>query len=293
MIVAENSSFWPRFPTSLSTREVHVWRLKLEQSELQVDEFAPILSGDERRRAARFRFERDRKRFVVGRGVLRTILASYMNTEPDQLKFSYGAYGKPYVQHRSYGIPIQFSIAHSHELALYAFARERKVGVDAEYVREFPDLEQMGARYLTEQENAVFKSLPRRQKARAFFESWTRKEAYLKAIGTGLAHALDRIDVVRAGELTPVPNTRDLVGTSELSIASFTPCLGYVAALAIEGGNLSLRRISSPVVFNFSQPRSPSLAEPVLQNSDQVTSVGVCDRKSADGRFGYPRSSRP
>jgi 4'-phosphopantetheinyl transferase len=217
MIVAESFSSSQRSPMSLSTHDVHLWRLKLEHPECHVDEFISILSCEERRRAARFRFEMDRNRFVVWHGILRTILAYYLNNEPDQLKFSYGAYGKPYVPHRSY--EIQFSLAHSRELALYAFARKRNVGVDVEYIRELPDVEQMAATYLTEQENEVFKSLPKGRRSKAFFELWTRKEAYLKAIGTGLAQPFTKIN----------PSV-----TFGWSIASFTPDPDYVAALAIE-----------------------------------------------------------
>jgi 4'-phosphopantetheinyl transferase len=209
---------FPTSPSNLPEHEVHLWRLKLEQPEQHVDEFISLLSSEEQRRAAKFRFERDRNRFVVARGVLRTILASYLNYEPDQLELSYGPYGKPYVPHRSYAI--QFNLAHSHEVVLYAFALERNVGVDVEQIRELPDVEQMATTYLTEQENAVFKSLPRGRKSRAFFESWTRKEAYLKAIGTGLAQPFTRIN----------PSI-----TFGWSIMSFTPDPDYVAALAIEG----------------------------------------------------------
>ena len=273
MIVAESSSISPRYSMSLSAHDVHVWRLRLEQPELCAGEFVSMLSGEERRRATRFRFEKDRKRFIAGRGVLRLILAFYLNTEPEQLQFSYGAYGKPYVPQGSCEMAVQFSLCHSHEVALYAFALGRNVGVDVEHVRHFPDIEQMSTRYHTEKENAVFKPLPTSQKVRAFFQSWTRKEAYLKGIGTGLAQPPERIDASMApGESPPTINTQeDAVETSGWSMASFTPDPDYVAALAIEGHDWRFHRILSPMVFGFSRPQNAGW---VRRNRDQLLRIG-------------------
>jgi 4'-phosphopantetheinyl transferase len=248
LIVAESSSFSSEFPTSLSAHEVHIWCIKLEQQELDVNEFASMLSGEEKRRAERFHFDRDRKRFVIGRSVLRTILASYLHTEPDELEFSYGVYGKPYLLQTSHEMTIQFSLAHSHEVVLYALARECNVGVDVEYVREIPDIEQIGQRYFTKQENAVFRSLTGGRKTKAFFESWTRKEAYLKAIGTGFAD-----------EIPSVTNKRDLVGTTGWSIMSFKPDPDYVAALAIEGHDWHTPRTVRHVTGKSGRSRPDSI----------------------------------
>lgn len=232
-----------------------------------------MLSGEERRRARRFRFEKDRNRFTIGRGVLRMILASYLDTAPEQLQFSYGACGKPYVPQGCREMPVQFSLSHSHEVSLYAFALGRNVGVDVEYVRHFPDIEQMSTRYLTERENAIFKPLPTCQRARAFFESWTRKEAYLKGIGTGLAQPPERIDAsVAQEEPAPAINAQeDAMETSGWSITSFTPDPDYVAALAIEGCDWHFHSI-------FSLPQNAGW---IFRNRDQLLRIGdtraMCD----------------
>lgn len=237
-------SFWgaPRFPTKLSDNDVHVWWLKLEQADLCAVRFASILTEKERTRAASLFFERDRNRFILCRGVLRTVLGSYLNTEPDRLEFSYGSYGKPYLAGAFSEESVQFSLAHSHELALYVFTRGRKVGIDLERIRNIPDVDQVAARFLSRRENAMFRTLPRGQRLKAFFGFWTRKEAYGKAIGIGLAQPLDGFSMSMMPEepdrsFNMEENAREACCWS---IMSFTPAPEYTAALAAEGHSLNL-----------------------------------------------------
>lgn len=188
-------------------------------------------------RAELFHFEQDRKRFIVGRGVLRTILALYLGTEPSRLQFCYGPHGKPYLADRLGDATLRFNLAHSHELALYAFTRGREIGVDLEYIRYMPGVEQIAARFFSTRENAVLHALPTSQKQEAFFNCWTLKEAYIKAIGNGLAQPLDKFDVSLApGEPARLLSVEGAPEeASRWSLKALTPAPGYVAALAVEG----------------------------------------------------------
>ena len=140
-----------RFPPpdlTLSSDEVHIWQTSLDQPPEYVRDLAQTLSHDEMMRAERFHFERDRRRFIVGRGVLRAILGSYLGVEPCQVQFCYGPHGKPYLAERFGSHGLRFNLAHSHELALYAFTLNRKIGVDLEYVRPMSNAAEIAAQPL-------------------------------------------------------------------------------------------------------------------------------------------------
>lgn len=210
-----------------------------------VQQLAETLAPDERQRAERFHFERDRRRFIVGRGVLRRILGRYLALEPNRLQFCYGPWGKPALAGISTTQEGQFcfNLAHSQSLALYAVTCERELGVDIEYIRAVPEAEQIAARFFSAQENTVLRSLPPQQKQEAFFNCWTRKEAYIKAIGDGLAQPLAEFDVsLTPGEPASLLRiSGDTQAAAGWSIQALTPAPGYVAALAVKGHDWQLK----------------------------------------------------
>jgi len=230
---------WLSSPTDLdlSSDEVHIWRATLERSATHVRQLAQALSGDEQARAERFYFERDRRRFIVAHGVLRAILGRYLGIGPGQVQFRYGHRGKPYLSKRFSSHTLEFNVAHSHELALYAITRSRQIGVDLEYVRPMPDIEQIAASFFSARENAVLHSLPKNQKSEAFYNCWTRKEAYLKATGEGLFRPLDQFDVSLApGEPARLLHVdRDPQETARWSLQALRPGNDYIAAVVVQG----------------------------------------------------------
>jgi 4'-phosphopantetheinyl transferase len=203
-----------------------------------------LLSHDEQARAARFHFERDRRRFIVGRGALRIMVGRYLGADPDQLRFRYESHGKPSLSVEFNHCGLRFSLAHSNELAVYAFTRGRELGIDVEYIHSLPDAEQIAARFFSAQENVTLRTLPESQRLEAFFNCWTRKEAYIKAIGDGLSHPLDQFQVSlspeEAARLLNVEGTPE--ETTRWSMTSFVPAPGYVAALVVEGSGYHLER---------------------------------------------------
>jgi 4'-phosphopantetheinyl transferase len=218
---------------TLTAHELHVWQVTLDQPEDRVAQWQALLAADERARADRFYFERDRRRYLVARGALRSILGQYLNRAPAELQLAYAAKGKPYLPDE----PLHFNVAHSHEMALYAMTLVGEVGVDIEYTqRHVSDIDQIAARFFSANENAVYQALPEIERRAAFFRCWTRKEAFIKAIGEGLSHPLDRFDVTLAPH-QPAAILRIEGDTSVAAWVLFHLDLAdhYVGAVAVRG----------------------------------------------------------
>jgi 4'-phosphopantetheinyl transferase len=221
----------------LPTDDIHVWRAALDLDPADLDGFEKTLAPDERARAARFHFPKDRKSFVARRGLLRQILACYLGQEPGKLQFRYRPGGKPILMSNSRAPELHFNLAHSQGLALYAIARHREVGVDLERIEANLADQQVAERVFSRQESLALRTLPASQRVQAFFNCWTRKEAYLKARGEGLLAPLDTFDVsLSPGEPAALLNGAD----GRWSLHALTPAPGYAAAVALEGSNCPL-----------------------------------------------------
>ncbi len=216
--------------------EVHVWYASTAGAAQHQDDYAALLSDDERRRAERFYFEADRARFIVVRGMLRRLLGRYLGLDPAQVEFSYGEYGKPEIKATG-ASPLHFNISHAGDGAILAFAPTRRVGVDVERVRSVADESRFAKQLFAASESAVLDLLSGEERQRAFFQIWTAKEAFLKAVGMGLTVPLDRIEV----GLGPDGRTRlasvdgDPKQSRGWQLESFSPSPGYQASVAIEG----------------------------------------------------------
>ncbi|HEX6042921.1 MAG TPA: 4'-phosphopantetheinyl transferase superfamily protein [Pyrinomonadaceae bacterium] len=230
-------SIWSSPPVSLSLEagEVHVWRLALEQP---LGRFIGMLDPDELTRANRFHFEKDRRHFIVARGFLRALLGRYLTSEPKELKFVYGAYGKPALEQEG---SLRFNMSHSHGMALYALTEGRDVGVDVEYMRADFTGDDIARRFFSPFEVQSLCGLPDQHRVESFFRCWTRKEAYIKATGRGLSQPLDGFDVTLApGETAALLRTDD--GSHERwSMANVEVGPGYAGAVAVEGPITTIR----------------------------------------------------
>lgn len=192
---------WPALPTEpdLAADAVHLICVTLTQETATVDALRHILSPDEAERADRFHFERDRRRYTVARGTLRRILGRYLRIAPQDVRFDYGPQGKPSLSAELPTAPaildLNFNVSHSHELAVIGVTRTRQLGVDVEHRHRTVEYEQIASHFFSAQEQAELSMLPPSQIAQGFFNCWTRKEAYIKAIGKGLSHPLDKFAV--------------------------------------------------------------------------------------------------
>ena len=232
----------------LRTDEVHVWRAVLELDSQEFDRLRVTLSPDELDRAARFHFLRDRQHFIAARGILRDILSRYLKRSPAELAFSYSSFGKPKLAIECSAGDLQFNLSHSGGIALYAVARGREVGIDLERIEpKFAD-DGIAEKFFSRNEVAVLRSLPASARLHAFFNCWTRKEAYVKARGAGLYIPLDSFEV----SLTPgEPAVFLSKGESGWSLRALTLDPDCMAAVAVEGNDWQLRlwqwQIPSPV----------------------------------------------
>ncbi len=230
---------WPAAPRTpaLENDAVHVWCASLDLGPLRVRSLQQTLDRDERERAQRYYFEKDRTHFIVARGLLRTILGRYLNMEPSQFRFRYNSYGKPALGKMDGGCLLQFNLSHSHGVALYAITQVREIGVDLEYISEEFPYKQIAEQFFTPREIAVLRLLPRPQQRDAFFNCWTRKEAYVKARGQGHSLPLDEFDVsFLPGEPVRLLNTKGNQGeTNRWTLQELFPKLGFVAAICVEG----------------------------------------------------------
>jgi 4'-phosphopantetheinyl transferase len=237
---------WPEPPgaVSLSSGEVHVWCAALEVAEGEVARLRDVLSEDERRRAADFLSGPLRNRFIVGRARLRLILGQYLAVAPSEIRFQYRDLGKPVLAAPWDNCGLSFNLAHSRALALYAVAAEREVGVDVEGIRPVTNMTRLVERWFAAEEIEQWRQLPPELQAPGFFAGWTRKEAWLKAVGSGLSFPLDQIVV----SLSPDGPARilsirgDVCAAAEWWIESIAPAPSYVAALAVRGAPTSVSR---------------------------------------------------
>lgn len=236
---------WRRPPGGLrlARGEVHVWRADLARLVEQAQELTGVLSPDERERAARFRFERDRRRFALSRAALRIILGLYLESTPGSVRFTHNAFGKPMLDAADARGPLHFNASHSHELALYALSAEHEVGVDVEHIRAEFASEEVAARFFSRREVEALRGVAPELSVRAFFDCWARKEAYVKARGEGLSYPLDKFAVSVAPGETAALLCDELVPeeTPRWLIAELHPADDYAAALAVRSREVKLK----------------------------------------------------
>jgi 4'-phosphopantetheinyl transferase len=213
---------------------IDLWWENIDSQAGRISDFWNTLPEDERKRAERFRFGRHRERFIIQRGRLREILSGYWDVLPEAIPFGKGSGGKPAV--KGANAMIRFNLSHSGGYALFAIAYGREVGVDVEVVRPKPKAAALVERFFSASEKAAFRKLEPSEEEAAFFAGWTRKEAYVKAVGKGLRFPLDRFDVsLEPGEqdaLLRVAGAPEETRNWSLRDIDLGP--GFRAALAVE-----------------------------------------------------------
>ncbi len=232
----------------LAPGEVHVWRVRLEDQRPALQAYWPLLAADEQSRAGKFHYSRDQERYLITRGCLRRLLAAYLQQPPAALAFRYTDYGKPFLTPAS---DLSFNVSHAGGYALFAFTPQAPIGVDLELTDDTIAIERLTSRFFSPTEAQQVLALPAPERAGAFFRTWTRKEAFLKAHGQGLSLPLDQFSV-------PVALTSPLKisaidwaagNESRWSLASFTVQPGLPAAVVVEGPIRQIRYFDYPLVL--------------------------------------------
>lgn len=216
----------------LGPGEVHVWMAGLNASSSDIWRDAQLLSPEEHARAARFIYEADRLRYIVGRSMLRSVLGRYLALDPRAIRIGYGSHGKPELAEPSH---LRFNLAHSANLVLYAFTLNAALGIDVECIRGDIEGTLIAEQFFTPTECAALRALPENEQLEAFFRCWTRKEAFVKANGLGLSFDLDEFEVsLKADEPSALLSVRgDAACASRWTMHSFLPADGFVATVAV------------------------------------------------------------
>jgi len=252
---------------ALKPFEIHLWRINLERPEADESRLYYCLSAEECDRAARFHYIRDRKNFLIRRSVLRHLLASYQGVNAKIVRLSAAPNGKPFMEGQDGPAGIRFSCSHSDSWGLIAIGRGCELGVDLERRRPLADLLDLANACFSDQEIGEFRGIPEALKPHCFFDAWTRKEAFLKAIGLGLSFALKDFSVSLApdqpAKLLNVKN--DLTAVDRWKMLSLEVNPDYSAALVVEDVPASLRCFE----WNFSSLIHQSKSECLQKKSDQ------------------------
>jgi 4'-phosphopantetheinyl transferase len=235
-----DSSTWGASPArdcrlSLEKGEALVWFAMLDDLAPSLGSFSTTLTGDETQRAKRFKFQKDREQYVLGRGLLRKILSCYSGMEPGELRFRYGPHGKPYLIGERPEPNLMFNFSQTERAVICAVARDGEIGVDLEYVNEGIDDAALAEQYFSASEAAALAALPLKARQKAFLKCWTRKEAYIKATGAGLFLDLRGFEVFESVNGAPRLHIAKNPQESERwTLVDLEVPAGYVAALAME-----------------------------------------------------------
>jgi 4'-phosphopantetheinyl transferase len=232
-----SNNIWPLPPEiiELNDDEVHVWMVHTRHIDRAEEELAALLCADERERAARFKFDKDRRLYTAAHAGLRSLLANYLRVAHDEIHFDAGAQGKPLLAQPA--SRLQFNLSHSHELALVAVAQGRAVGVDVEFVKRDFAFDEVARRFFTAREVAALFQLPQALQRQAFFKCWTSKEAFLKAKATGLSGKLDEVQIIPSNDGL-VRIEANVPGWSLLQLRHAN---GYEASLVVQAEALPIR----------------------------------------------------
>ena len=222
----------PQARPALADGEAHVWLAHLPSARASFDRYARVLSGDERARAEKFHFAEHRERWQMTRGILRLLLARYLEADARALAFEYGAHGKPQLKHAA-NLALHFNASHAGDYAAIAMTRSGEVGVDIERIRkDMPRRDEIARRYFAPGEQQQLFALPEFERDCAFFALWTCKEAFVKARGDGIFSGLDQFEVA----LDP-PHVVSVAGTDIALLnwwmAALPPVPDYAGAVVV------------------------------------------------------------
>ncbi len=237
-----NSWGYPIGKLCPSQGDVHVWRIHLDHVSSSCLYRESMLSGDEIERGNYFHYEKDRNRFITRWVLLRVFLGKYLAADPNRIEFAYNPYGKPSLKQPA-RTSICFNIAHSEQMALFAFSQGDELGIDIERIKLDIDYENMAEHYFAPGEKAAIRAQESECRPELFFTYWTRKEAYIKGRGMGLSLPLDCFDVSQAvgGAFYPLEFADNIPTRSTWMLLDLPQTLGFTGALAVEHGNQVIR----------------------------------------------------
>ena len=211
---------------------IHIWSIPISKiPHEQQQEYYSLLSNDEKSKADKFRFPKDHNTYVIARGILRLLSGYYLNTNPKEIEFEYGKFGKPAFRKTS---RLKFNVSHSENYILIGFVNDYAFGVDIECIKKSSDVLDLTRNYFSQLEIKSFESFAESDQYDAFFRCWVQKEAFIKAKGTGLSFPLDKFSVSLSEKGGLLETQWDLNEKDEWNLTLFSPEKNYIAALAVK-----------------------------------------------------------
>jgi 4'-phosphopantetheinyl transferase len=229
---------------SLPENELHVWSISLIQTDEVLQKMTDFLDKNEKSKADRFKFEFDKKNYIVAHGAMRQIISGYLKCRSEEIYFKYTSYGKPFLSENESGF--EFNLSHSKDLALLAAAKYKRVGIDIEYIRSGLDECTLAEQYFSPQENESLRNMDENLRTKAFFDCWTRKESFIKAIGKGLSYPLNKFNV----SIKPADTAQTLFinhsinEAEEWQLINLNIDIEYSSAVVIESTNMKLKLLN-------------------------------------------------
>jgi len=235
--------------------KVEIWEGDLDSFNAFLPEWEKLLSSEERERARRYHFEKDRRHFTASRALLRLLLGKKLDKAADALIFHYSEYGRPFLKEGHHSNPLNFNLSHSHGRFLLATAWNRRLGVDLEFIRHDVSFDSIANRYFAQEEREAIAAEPEEGKAPLFFRYWTLKEAFMKAQGKGLSYSLSRFSVrwnrSENRATLSIPDEPREASRWSLSFLKSQP--DFVACLALEGSEIPVRSHSLENIMKLSK----------------------------------------
>ena len=240
----QNGRIKPKgFPKGLEIggNTVHVWHGHFDVAHQYLENFRASLSAEEKEKVQKYKFEIDRDRSIISRGMLRTLLAGYLQTYPQALRFDYNEFGRPFLKSVPKSFPkaggdFQFNLSHSHNRIIFAFVEDADIGVDVEFMKRDFNVTDLARHFFSHDEINSLLALPKKNRPAGFYRCWTRKEAFIKAKGSGLSFPLTSFSVSLDSDSAELLRTDwDASERKEWQLMTFRPSECYQAALAVRG----------------------------------------------------------
>lgn len=239
------NGIWHKTPANLELSEKHIdiWRTALDLPQQQIDDYRSLLSADEVSRANRFKVDRKYREYIISRGLLRRVLGNTLNRDPATLVFAYTEHDQPVLASSRNGPPVCFNVSHSHELTLIALTLKNPIGIDVEYVRHNVEFKKLAKRFFSIQEARDLETYTDIGVPQAFFSCWTRKEAFVKALGDGIAFGLNEfsVSVSPFDDAVTLTTHWDRDEAKNWSLLNLPAGPEYIAALAVNGHDFEIR----------------------------------------------------
>lgn len=223
----------------LPEKIIYIWYCDFYLNREKIDYYSSLLSQDEKQKSGRFKFKKEADCYIITRGILRLLIASYLKINPKDISFKYTSFGKPLLAFQS---SLKFNVSHSGDMAAFAFFQNQEIGVDIEKIKEDFDVLELAQNFFSKREITSLEKQSPEDLPKAFFRCWTRKEAFIKAEGSGLSFPLDKFAVSLDDD-----HQAELLETQwnpsekkEWALFSFTPATGYIAAVAVATPNLEI-----------------------------------------------------